>query len=88
MEHALRRAAVRRPGHRARVTKKGFGYSPAENDEEDCLHAPGVFDPPTGAAKPKARGWTNVFGDEIVALGARAPRRRGDHRGDAAPDRA
>ena len=31
------------------VTRKGFGYRPAEDDEADCLHGPGgAFDIATG----------------------------------------
>src|SRR5438132_2541341 len=30
------------------VTRKGFGYGPAEDDELDHLHGPGAFDPLTG----------------------------------------
>ena len=53
------------------VTRKGFGYSPAENDETDCLHGPGAFDPATG--RPLASGvrrWTSVFSEEMVEVGA------------------
>jgi 1-deoxy-D-xylulose-5-phosphate synthase len=56
------------------VTRKGFGYRPAELDEADCLHAPGAFDPDTG--KPLAasqRTWTRVFSDSMVSLGAERP---------------
>jgi len=53
------------------LTRKGAGYSPAENDEADCLHGVGAMDPATG--KPLATGaalpWTNVFAEEMVALG-------------------
>ena len=35
-----------------------------------------------------APSWTGVFADEMVAVGARAAGRRGDHRGDAAAGRA
>jgi 1-deoxy-D-xylulose-5-phosphate synthase len=56
------------------ITRKGFGYPPAENDDEDCMHGPGAFDRatgrPTGAAR---RGWTDVFSDELVAIGAERP---------------
>src|SRR3954466_1806919 len=30
------------------VTRKGFGYRPAMEDEADCLHGPGAFDAQTG----------------------------------------
>ena len=62
------------------ITRKGFGYQLAEENEEDCLHqvspataaaasAGGPADPPS--AKP--RPWTQVFGDELVAIGAERP---------------
>ena len=53
------------------LTRKGRGYPPAENNEEDCLHqvAAGT-DPLTGmAAKAAARTWSDVFGDEILRIG-------------------
>ena len=56
------------------LTRKGFGYQPAEDDEADCLHGVSVIDPVTG--KPLsvgARSWTNVFSDEIVKIGAERP---------------
>jgi 1-deoxy-D-xylulose-5-phosphate synthase len=54
------------------VTRKGFGYRPAEDDEADCLHGVGVIDPLTGKplVVPTARTWTSVFGEEMVALGS------------------
>ncbi|TCC21332.1 1-deoxy-D-xylulose-5-phosphate synthase [Kribbella sindirgiensis] len=47
------------------VTKKGFGYAAAEQDEEDNLHQ----------IRPvnKPRGWTDVFSDELVKIGHRRP---------------
>ncbi|WP_322762992.1 1-deoxy-D-xylulose-5-phosphate synthase N-terminal domain-containing protein, partial [Frankia sp. Cr2] len=36
------------------VTRKGFGYPAAEQDDADCFHAVGVIDPSTG--KPAAAG--------------------------------
>jgi 1-deoxy-D-xylulose-5-phosphate synthase len=51
------------------VTRKGYGYRPAEDDQADCLHSPGAFDPETGKqTAPAALKWTNVFADELVAL--------------------
>ncbi len=76
MEAALRRAkAFGGPVIVHAVTVKGFGYQPAVDDEADCLHsvAP-VTDPLTG--KPinaSARGWTGVFGQELLAIGAERP---------------
>ncbi|HXA57610.1 MAG TPA: 1-deoxy-D-xylulose-5-phosphate synthase [Streptosporangiaceae bacterium] len=57
------------------ITRKGFGYAPAENDEEDCFHGPGAFDPLNGKPLPKAGGpsWTSVFSSEMVAIGAERP---------------
>ena len=75
VERALRRArALRRPVVVHCVTVKGKGYPPAETDEADCLHAVGVVDPATG--RPRAAGkpsWTDVFGQEILAIGAERP---------------
>jgi 1-deoxy-D-xylulose-5-phosphate synthase len=54
------------------VTRKGFGYAPAENDESDQMHQSRGFDPETGA--PRASGgrtWTAVFSEEIVRIGER-----------------
>ena len=71
VEAALRSAR----GFRAPVivhclTRKGNGYSPAENDEADNLHGVSVIDPttgrPVGVAPPS---WTHVFADEMVAIG-------------------
>ena len=59
------------------ITRKGFGYQLAEENEEDCLHqvspAPAAvaMTAPARAAKP--RPWTQVFGDELVAIGAERP---------------
>jgi 1-deoxy-D-xylulose-5-phosphate synthase len=54
------------------VTRKGFGYAPAENDEADQLHQWKPLDPATGRVVPKSgRTWTGVFSDQIVELGAR-----------------
>jgi 1-deoxy-D-xylulose-5-phosphate synthase len=57
------------------LTKKGFGYPPAEADDADCFHGIGVIDPVTG--KPLSSGggttWTNIFSDEIVRIGTERP---------------
>ena len=47
------------------VTQKGFGYAAAEQDEEDNFHQI--------RPKNKPRGWTDVFSDELVAIGHRRP---------------
>jgi len=53
------------------LTRKGFGYDAAERHEADQFHAPGPFDIDTGEETPKGRIWTDVFSDEIVAIGER-----------------
>jgi 1-deoxy-D-xylulose-5-phosphate synthase len=74
VEHALRRA--REYGGPVLVhviTKKGFGYQLAEENEEDCLHQVPAAAPagrPAGAPK---RTWSQVFGEELAAIGARRP---------------
>ncbi|HEY6933888.1 MAG TPA: 1-deoxy-D-xylulose-5-phosphate synthase [Marmoricola sp.] len=52
------------------ITRKGFGYDPAERHEADQLHGPGPFDVATGLERPKGRTWTDAFSEEMVALGA------------------
>jgi 1-deoxy-D-xylulose-5-phosphate synthase len=53
------------------VTRKGNGYPPAENDEADQMHQTDPMDPATGApTKAKKRGWTSVFAEEMVNIGA------------------
>ena len=52
------------------VTRKGYGYAPAENDQVDQMHQTRGFDPVTGKALPASgRKWTSVFSDEMVRLG-------------------
>ncbi|GAA2474123.1 1-deoxy-D-xylulose-5-phosphate synthase [Winogradskya humida] len=75
MESALRRAkGFNAPVIVHAVTRKGFGYRPAEDDEADNFHGPGAFDPETGAltAKPSVK-WTNVFAEELVKLAGERP---------------
>jgi 1-deoxy-D-xylulose-5-phosphate synthase len=53
------------------VTRKGYGYRPAEEDEVDQMHGPGAFDPSTGLPlSTGGRRWTNVFSEELAAAGA------------------
>ncbi|MCW2858638.1 MAG: deoxyxylulose-5-phosphate synthase [Actinoallomurus sp.] len=76
VEHALRKArAFGGPVIVHCITRKGFGYAPAENDEEECFHSPGLFDPATGRKLTKAGGpsWTSIFSEELVRLGAERP---------------
>ncbi|MEU4241423.1 1-deoxy-D-xylulose-5-phosphate synthase [Actinoplanes sp. NPDC026619] len=70
MESALRRAkGYNAPVIVHAVTRKGFGYSPAEQDDADRFHGPGAFDAQTGKllAKPSVK-WTHVFADELVKI--------------------
>jgi 1-deoxy-D-xylulose-5-phosphate synthase len=80
VEHAL---------HRARdfggpvlvhvITRKGFGYPLAEQNDEDCLHQVGPAPvavaapvvPAAGAAKPRL--WTRIFAEELAGIGAQRP---------------
>jgi 1-deoxy-D-xylulose-5-phosphate synthase len=75
MESALRRARhFGGPVIVHAVTQKGRGYPPAENDEAEQMHSPAAFDPATGRPTgPPSVGWTSIFADELVALGARRP---------------
>ena len=52
------------------VTRKGYGYAPAENDEADQMHQSRGFDPVSGLpSAPSGRSWTEVFSDELVKIG-------------------
>ncbi len=55
------------------ITRKGFGYDPAERHEADQFHAPGPFDVQTGLETPKGPIWTDHFADHIVRIGERRP---------------
>jgi 1-deoxy-D-xylulose-5-phosphate synthase len=56
------------------VTRKGNGYAPAENHEADQMHQTDPMDPLTGApVSAKKLGWTSVFADELVSIGAQRP---------------
>jgi 1-deoxy-D-xylulose-5-phosphate synthase len=75
VESALRRAkAFGGPVIVHAATRKGYGYRPAEDDEEDCLHGPGAFDVETGKllAAPSTK-WTHVFAEELIALADERP---------------
>jgi 1-deoxy-D-xylulose-5-phosphate synthase len=78
VEHALRQAAeYGRPVLVHVITRKGFGYALAEQNEEDCLHQVPAAPASTSAAaaKPAApkKAWTDVFAEEMVAIGGRRP---------------
>ena len=48
------------------ITRKGLGYAEAEQNTDDRLHQV-----PAAGATPGS--WSRVFGDEMVAIGARRP---------------
>jgi 1-deoxy-D-xylulose-5-phosphate synthase len=79
VEHALRRAGdFGGPVLVHVITRKGFGYPLAEQNEEDCLHQVPAGAPVHALAPPSEtatarRTWSEVFGDELVAIGARRP---------------
>jgi 1-deoxy-D-xylulose-5-phosphate synthase len=76
VEHALRRAGgFGSPVIVHVITRKGFGYPLAEQNEEDCLHQVPAAPPAHLAAKPAVPkpSWSQVFGEAMVAVGARRP---------------
>ena len=70
VESALRHArAFNAPVVVHVVTRKGMGYAPAENDEDDQMHACGVIDPETGLARSvPGPGWTATFSDTLIQI--------------------
>jgi 1-deoxy-D-xylulose-5-phosphate synthase len=77
MEHALRRASdYGGPVIVHAITRKGFGYPLAEQNEEDCLHqvpaAPPVSAATSAPAVPRP-SWSAVFGEALAEIGARRP---------------
>jgi 1-deoxy-D-xylulose-5-phosphate synthase len=74
VEHVLRRARdFGGPVIVHVITRKGFGYELAEQNEEDCLHQVPAATPPGKAAGAPKRTWSEVFGEELAAIGARRP---------------
>jgi len=74
VEHALRLAGdYGAPVIVHVITRKGFGYPLAEQNEEDCLHqVPAALPAQPGPVVPKPT-WSEVFGDELAEIGARRP---------------
>ncbi|MEW2514510.1 1-deoxy-D-xylulose-5-phosphate synthase [Streptomyces sp. NPDC046870] len=70
VEEALRRAKAHgEPVVVHCVTRKGLGYAPAEQDEEDHLHGIGTIDPRTGRPlRPAGLTWSAAFGRALVEL--------------------
>ncbi|HEY0717205.1 MAG TPA: 1-deoxy-D-xylulose-5-phosphate synthase [Streptosporangiaceae bacterium] len=55
------------------ITRKGFGYAPAEENEDDRLHqVPGAPRPGSVPGVP-GKTWSQVFGEELVTIGTRRP---------------
>ena len=80
VEHALRRARdFGGPVLVHVITRKGFGYPLAEENEEDCLHQvspaarPAAAKPSAAAKSAAPRQLTQVFGEELTAIGAERP---------------
>jgi 1-deoxy-D-xylulose-5-phosphate synthase len=75
LESALERArAFGGPVIVHAVTRKGNGYAPAENHEADQMHQTDPMDPRTGTPRSaKKPGWTSVFAQELVRIGADRP---------------
>ncbi|MFI1801075.1 1-deoxy-D-xylulose-5-phosphate synthase [Streptomyces sp. NPDC020379] len=74
LEEALSMARdLRRPVVVHAVTAKGRGYTPAEADPADCMHAVGTLDPATGRPSTVSTtpSWTSVFAGELCELGER-----------------
>ena len=57
------------------ITEKGRGYQPARDDEADQFHAVGRIDPLSGepVGSFPATAWTDVFAQELVAVGEDRP---------------
>ncbi|HIW92025.1 MAG TPA: 1-deoxy-D-xylulose-5-phosphate synthase [Candidatus Corynebacterium avicola] len=58
------------------LTRKGNGYPPAENDEDELMHSTGVIDPSTGRpvedhSQDGSQNWTDIFAEELVRIGHR-----------------
>jgi 1-deoxy-D-xylulose-5-phosphate synthase len=79
VEHALARARdFGGPVLVHVITRKGFGYAPAEQNDEDCLHqvGPAARPAPASAAPAPAvppRLWTRIFATELAAIGVARP---------------
>ena len=74
VEHALTQAKkFNGPVIVHAITKKGFGYGPAERHQADQFHSPGPFDVETGQEAARGLIWTDVFADEMLNVGERHP---------------
>ena len=74
VEQALRRARdFGRPVLVHVITRKGFGYQLAEDNEEDCLHQVPAAAPAGVVPGTPKRTWSQVFGEALVSIGAGRP---------------
>jgi 1-deoxy-D-xylulose-5-phosphate synthase len=55
------------------ITRKGFGYQLAEENEEDRLHQVPAAAPVGQAPGVPKLTWSEVFGEALVSIGARRP---------------
>ncbi|MBR2716532.1 MAG: 1-deoxy-D-xylulose-5-phosphate synthase, partial [Oscillospiraceae bacterium] len=55
------------------ITRKGYGYAPAEQSPAQ-FHGIGAFDPESGEPKSPGRDFSSVFGDALTELGKGDPR--------------
>jgi 1-deoxy-D-xylulose-5-phosphate synthase len=55
------------------ITRKGFGYQLAEENEEDRLHQVPAAAPAGQAPGVPKLTWSEVFGEALVSIGARRP---------------
>jgi 1-deoxy-D-xylulose-5-phosphate synthase len=74
VEHALTQAKrFKGPVIVHVLTKKGYGYGAAERHEADQFHSPGPFDVETGQEAARGLIWTDIFADEMLAIGEHHP---------------
>jgi len=74
VEHALRRARdFGGPVLVHVITRKGFGYQLAEDNEQDRLHQVPAAAPAGASPGVPKRSWSEVFGDALLGIGARRP---------------
>ena len=74
MEQALRQAKkYGNPVIVHAITQKGRGFDPAIQDTSDQFHAVGTIDPVSGVPLDQSnkKTWTDVFGEEMLAIGAK-----------------
>ena len=67
------------------MTRKGFGYDPAERNEADQFHQIGPFDVETGVGIAEGPDLDRLLLRGDGGARRRAPGHRGDHGGDALP---